>query len=109
MATKQPDMTTDTKKDDSMQDDSMQVFVRNLAGKTITINELKPTDSVEVLKSKIQVPCCNLLRTAAPPERSRALCGVPVYLAVQCAELCSLPFCLSAPRTRRASRHICSA
>ncbi|AFP65278.1 ubiquitin (nucleomorph) [Chroomonas mesostigmatica CCMP1168] len=42
----------------------MQVFVRTLAGKTVTI-DLDPNDSVEMVKSKIQD------KEGVPPDQQR--------------------------------------
>ena len=46
----------------------MQVFVKTLTGKTVTLN-LETTDSVESVKAKIQD------REGVPADQQRLICG----------------------------------
>jgi hypothetical protein len=41
-------------------DDTMQIFVKTLTGKTITL-EVESSDTIDMVKSKIQVSCAPVI------------------------------------------------
>ena len=53
---------------------AMQIFVKTLTGKTITL-EVESSDTIENVKAKIQVGACRLLAAVAAQASTAAACN----------------------------------